>query len=205
MKWLTYAGHCLIFLISLSSYSLAVANTHSDKEVDWVQSLQLSIEQQQQIKDIENVYRVKHKNLKSQECTSEEKRTQLTAQLKKQMHQDIHNILTAEQKQQASAVIQTQHRSMQLRHAREIAHQLKMDNAQKKEFLNAIDNIQYNYQWPLNVRQREIARTLFTQVLEQHLNASQHQQWQELLNKQANKWHRFDEFQSKCFATDEDV
>lgn len=200
MKWLTSASHCLILLISLLSYNLAAATTHSGNEVDWVQNLQLSLHQQQQIKNIENAYRLKHKNLKTQQCSSEEQRAKMTAKLKQQMHEEIHNILTAEQKLQASAVIQTQHRSMQLRHALEVAHKLKMDSRQKQAFLNDIDNIQYNYQWPLNVQQRETARTLFTQVLEQHLSSDQEKLWHELLNKQTNKWHSFDDFKSKCFS-----
>lgn len=200
MKPVTFSCRYLTFLVFLLASNLSIANHYSNNELDWAKTLRLTPEQQQQIKEIENNYRIQHKSLKTPDCISKDESLATTTHLKQLMHQDIHNILTATQKQLASEVIQAQHRQMQLRHAREIAHQLNMDNTQRLSFLNAIEDVQYNYQWPLNVKQRELARTLFEQVLTQHLNADQLTQWQTKSDQRPNKWHKSDEFKSKCSA-----
>lgn len=201
MKSVTFSCHYLLFLALLSFTHLSNANPYTNNEFDWAKALSLSAEQQQQIKEVESNYRTQHQGLKSHNCLAEDENMAATNHLKQMMHQDIHNILTAKQKQQASEIIQSQHRQMQLRHAREIAHQLNMDSAQRLSFLNAIEDVQYNYQWPLNVKQRELARTLFEQIVTQHLNIEQLAQWQKKSDQRQSKWHRSDEFQTKCSAS----
>ena len=201
MKLITFSCRYLALLVLLSLTNLACANPYSNNELDWAKVLQLSSEQQQQIKIIENDYRTQHKNLKSGDCLLKDESLAKASKLKQLMHQDIHNILTHTQKQQAAELIQTQHRQMQLRRAREMARELNMDSTQRLLFLNDIDDIQFDYQWPFNVEQRERARALFEQVLEQHLNAEQHQQWQDMPDKLPKNWHKSNEFQSRCAAT----
>lgn len=201
MKSVTFSCHYLLLLALLSFAHLSNANPYTNNEFDWAKALSLTAEQQQQIKEVESNYRTQHKGLKSHNCLPEDEDMAVTIHLKQMMHQDIHNILTAEQKHQASEIIQSQHRQMQLRHAREIAHQLNMDSTQRLSFLNAIEDIQYQYQWPLNVKQRELARTLFEQTVTQHLHKEQLAQWQKKSDQRQSKWHRSEEFQTKCSAS----
>lgn len=201
MRFFSSYCRCLVLFSCLLCASLSFANPYSDNQFDWAKTLELSTQQQQQIKDIEKKYRTEHKQLRIQDCQPQDKLSASSTELDQQMHLDIHNVLTPTQKQQASEIIQTQHRQMQLGHAREVAHQLNLDKAQRKAFLDAIEDVEYSYQWPLNVQQRELARNVFEQVLMQQLNSDQLQQWQELSNKKSNRWHSPAEFQPKCSAT----
>lgn len=198
MQPVTFFCHCLLLLGLLFLPSVSSANTYGQTEIDWANALSLSPEQQQQIKKIEQAYRQQHQVLKKRHCRAEEKNQEKTTRLKQRMHKDIHNILTTEQKQQASVIIQDQHRQMQLRHARELAYQLNMGDRQKLSFLNAVEDVQYRYQWPLNLEQRKLARTLFEQILTQHLNDDQLAQWQTLSDQHSKKWLKSDEFKPKC-------
>src|SRR5690554_5205474 len=200
MKLVTFSCRYLMLLSFLFSSSLSIASPYSNNEFDWAKTLMLSTKQQQQIKEIENEYRSKHKDVQVRDCLFKDDSVVASAHLKQLMHQDIHNILTPTQKKQASEVIQTQHRQMQLRHARELAYQLKMDNTQRSSFLNAIEDVQYNYQWPLNIKQRELARSLFVQLLEQHLDPEQLHHWQNLSQERPHKWLRSDQFKANCTA-----
>lgn len=149
-------------------------------EIDWAEALQLSHEQQQQIDSIEQRYREQNRQLRP-DCAGSANRSRL-------MRKDMHQVLTAEQRETARVLMHEQHQQLQLRHARELAHRLRLDDAQKEQFLQAVAALKDDYQWPLDIAQHDAARRQFEGVLQSVLSAEQLDKWQQMRKQTAYNW-----------------
>ena len=176
--------------------SAQAADNHS-REIDWAAELHLSAEQQQQISVIEEGYRDKRKQLMREDCSQQAMQLR---DLQHNMRNDVRALLTAEQVQKSDDVVRKQHSHMQLRHAREVAKKLKLADEQRERLLADVASMQEDYQWPLDIDQREQARASFDAVLAQHLSAEQRKRWAALKNNPKHKWHKSEEFGSGCRA-----
>ena len=194
----------LIGGLLISVQVLAFEGKH--REIDWSEELQLSDEQQQKIEEIEQRYRDERKEMREDNRDADNARgaafcEKMQAEYGKQLEQmraEIHAVLTAEQKERATAVIREQHLQMQLRHARDVAHRLEMNKDQKEKLLNDVLALKDDYQWPLDLAQHEAAREHFDAVLRQHLTDEQVRKWELMREKQMRKWHHHEDRLPGC-------
>lgn len=180
---LAAAGRNLpLVLVAWLASAAAWAFEGLHREIDWVKELQLSAAQQQQLEAIEQRYQPL-RNEQMRGCRRD-------ADALQGMREEMHQVLTPPQRETARTLMRAQHQQMQLRHTRELAHRLSLPAAQKDALLQAVQNIQEDYQWPLDIAQHDAARQQYEALLQQHLDAGQLAQWQEWREQRQYQWAR---------------
>lgn len=185
----------LVVFLLLSN--LSFANNERQLDINWVTALNLSEAQQQQIHQAEQKYRESMQKLNQGHCSPREL-TEKNQALQHQLRQNLQIILSDEQKQLASQIIHDRHQTMQLQQVREITRVLKLSPEQSQELILAVNDLHIDYQWPLDLDQRDNAKALFEQQLQNYLSTEQWQQWQANLQKHQGRWHDSAEFDKKC-------
>lgn len=159
------------------------------REIDWVKELQLSATQQQQLEAIEQRYQPLRKE-QMRGCQRDSDALQ-------GMREEMHQVLTLQQRETARTLMRAQHQQMQLRHTRELAHRLNLPAEQKDRLLQAVENVQDDYQWPLDIAQHGAARQQYEALLESHLTADQVTQWQQWREQRQYQWARSERSKEK--------
>lgn len=176
------------FLMCLSCGAMITQSALADEkspDTDWGKAINITEAQQQRIDDIEARYREQKRQNKDscKQRRGHEQREQMRA-----MRAEIQQVLTPEQREQARYIMSEQHRKVQGKQARELAHILKMTKEQKKQWLNKVKSLRDEYQWPLDMDQHEQSRAQFEATLKALLTPEQTLIWQEMKQKHQHKW-----------------
>jgi len=159
------------------------------REIDWVKELRLSAAQQQQLEAIEERYQPLRKE-QMRGCMR-------AADGLQKMREEMHQVLDVQQREKARTLMRAQHQQMQLRHTRELAHRLNLPDEQKDALLQAVTNLQDEYQWPLDIAQHGAARQQYETLLQAQLNAGQLAQWQQWREQRQYQWAQSDNDKKK--------
>lgn len=180
-------------LLVLNAQALAIKH-HG---IDWIETLQLSKEQQQQINKLEQSFRLKHQALRQHQetCISQEKINAELEELRTLFFAQMQHILTPEQQQKANQITRNQQRKMQIRYAQSLAQELNMPNEQKRALIEVVQLMNFQYQWPIDIIQRQQSQAELENSMAQLLTDEQRALWgQKLADASSKNWHHYREF-----------
>lgn len=191
-------------ILGLSAILLAANPTYAlnikHHEINWITALDLTKTQQQQIFAIENDYRNKQQALRenTEHCINPAALKAQLEELDREFFKEMQGILTAEQQLKANDISRQQFRKIQLRYAHNLANELAMPDEQKQTLLEVVQLVNFQYQWPVNLHQRQQSQTELENTVNQFLTGEQKQQWQQMNNSPINKWRQYNDYESPC-------
>lgn len=191
-------------ILGLSAILLAANPTYAlnikHHEINWITALGLTKTQQQQIFAIENDYRNKQQALRenTEHCINPAALKAQLEELDREFFKEMQGILTAEQQLKANDISRQQFRKIQLRYAHNLANELAMPDEQKQTLLEVVQLVNFQYQWPVNLHQRQQSQTELENTVNQFLTSEQKQQWQQMNNSPINKWRQYNDYESPC-------
>lgn len=194
---------CFLFIATALSFTLngpvfALNMTHH--QVNWEAALNLTQNQQAKIRSIEANYIEQQKKLikRHDSCQSSSHLKAKTEYLQQAMFSELQQVLQPDQLDKANQLIKRYHQQMQLRQLKIISNALVIDEQQKKELFVGIEAMPLDYQWPINMEQRELARQAFEVFLTEHLTEQQQNLWREKKQQDRKTWHQSDAYDSQC-------
>lgn len=196
-KTILYVFFGLVLAASVNAQALTIKN-HS---IDWISTLGLNKEQQQQISQLEQSFRKKHQTLHDQKesCISKEHFEAVAHSLREQFFTAMQQVLTIEQRQLANQITRQQHRKMQARHAYHLAQELSLSTEQEQALVEVVRMMNFQYQWPINILQRQQSQQELENSMQYLLTDEQKDLWKKKQSKAANRnWHHYQEFDSWC-------
>ena len=163
--------------------TLAATSVQADEEryrkMNWEESLQLTEEQQQDIRRIENAFR---KQIHDMDASDVEARKNEFDR----MREEIRAVLTEEQRELAHKQMEDQQKKLQLRNLGLLARALDLEPEQKRELKQTILAQQAN--WPMDKEQWDNFREAFDQKLHQVLTEEQLSDLEAMRERQRAKW-----------------
>ncbi len=183
VSWLAATAGALLFSAQASAFD---GKHHG---INWQDELNLSDAQEEKIDDIEDSYRDKMRGLRRDDGDRDDKRDD-ARNLMSEMRADIHAVLNDEQKAKAAELIQQQHQKMNIRMARRVALNLDLTIEQERELLDKVSQLETTGEWPMDKAQGDAMRKQFNEVLKSVLTAEQAQRWDDMVERQKQRWHR---------------
>lgn len=173
---------------TLISAQVLAFDGRAERGIAWEDQLELSEQQEAQIEAIEDKYQTQFREMR-QSAQEQGAKRQQAGMLMKQMRQEIQQVLTAEQKAQASNLIAERRQHALNQRLKKVARRLQMTADQQQQLRQVMDEQQAGYLWPVDREQRSQAREQFDSALEQILTRDQRQQWQAMKTHQKKRWH----------------
>lgn len=196
-RTILYIVFSLMLFNTINAQALAVKK-HS---IDWINVLSLSKEQQHKINQLEKTFRNKSRVLyqSKESCVNQEAFTAEAQTLREQFFVEMQQILTPEQRDQANQIIRSQHQKMQLRYAESLAQELSMTAEQKLTFIEVINLMNFQYQWPINILQRQQSQQELESHMQSLLTDEQKELWEKKQSSASHKnWHHYQEHDERC-------
>ena len=184
-RFLTWIGAVSCALL-LTAQANAFGGKH--REIDWDDELNLTEAQEDRIDDIEDRYHDQMRELRRAGGDRADKQDKFE-QLQRAMRDEIHAVLTVEQREEARALMREQHSRMRQKYARHLARELDLSDEQQSQLVSTVKALPDDYQWPMDKAQRDAARDQFDAAVESVLTEEQSQQWQKMKERQQSRWH----------------
>lgn len=168
-------------VICMSSFAATSVQADDDRysKMNWEESLQLTEEQQQNIRRIENDFR---RHIQEMDKASAEQRKDEF----ERMREEIRSVLTEEQRELARKQMEDQQKKLQLRNLSLLARALDLEPAQKQDLKQTILAQQAN--WPMDKEQWDNFREAYDKRLHEVLTDEQMNQLEQMRERQRQKW-----------------
>lgn len=175
LKLFPAAVVCMSSLLILS----AQADDERYRKMNWEESLQLSEEQQQNIRRIEDEFRRQIQQM--DEASPQQRKDEF-----ERMREEIRSVLTQEQRELARKQMEDQQRKLQLRNLSLLARALDLEPAQKQELKETI--LAQQATWPMDKEQWDNFREAYDKRLHEVLTQEQMTQLEDMRERQRQKW-----------------